>query len=236
VHGIRVLEVAGTGDAGAAEQARTAADAQVTTAPGIALGVLVADCLPVLLADRAGSVVGAAHAGWRGLAAGVLENTITLMRQRRPGADLIAWLGPCIGPAAFEVGEDVVQVFVTQDPQSAGSFVPAKAAGKWWADLPGLAARRLRRAGISSVDRADACTVNDPESFWSYRREPVCGRMAGSSGCAPERTKAHPPVATRPGQKRLFRSVGRRDCLGFCRPGQRLPLAPVATTPGVPRR
>ena len=190
VHGSRVLEVAGIGGAGIVERAGAVADAQMTTAAGVALGVLVADCLPVLLTDRDGSIVGAAHAGWRGLAAGVLENAIALMRQRRPDADLIAWLGPCIGPAAFEVGEDVVRAFVVQDPQSASSFVPAEAAGKWWADLPGLAARRLRREGVSSITGADACTVGDPERFWSYRRDGVCGRMAGVIGLRTRADKA----------------------------------------------
>jgi YfiH family protein len=181
VHGARAIEVAAAGEAGepGGFPPVESADAQVTTASGLALGVLVADCLPVLLADRAGSIIGAAHAGWRGLCAGVLENSVGAMRARRPDADVIAWLGPCIGPSAFEVGEDVVDAFVTQDAQAALQFRPGERPGKWWADLPGLAARRLAQVGVTSIARAGACTVANREDFWSYRRDGVCGRMAG---------------------------------------------------------
>jgi len=193
VHGARVIEVCdspgngtsvGTKDTvvGTRHPVRPAAadaDAHVTTIAGIGLGVLVADCLPVLLADRAGSIVGAAHAGWRGLAAGVLENTLSAMRLRRPHAEFVAWIGPCIGPTAFEVGEEVVDAFVSQDPRASSHFRPTTRPGKWRGDLAGLAAQRLARAATSSITSADACTVNDPVRFWSYRRDGTCGRMAG---------------------------------------------------------
>lgn len=181
VHGAKVIEVDESSRAEALGQAAAAesADAQLTMVPGVALGVLVADCLPVLLADRRGSIVGIAHAGWRGLAGGVLENTIEAMRLRRPDADIVAWLGPCIGPDAFEVGEDVVDAFVRQDPAAAARFRQGQRAGKWWADLAGLAGLRLARAGVSAVSALGACTVTDRDRFWSYRRDGVCGRMAG---------------------------------------------------------
>ena len=178
VHGTRVVEAA----AGAADRepaaAPVAADAQVTCDAGIALGVLVADCLPVLLADRAGGIVGVAHAGWRGLAGGVLENTVDLMRSRA-GGELIAWLGPCIGRDAFEVGDDVLAAFTAWDAAAAGHFRPGARAGKWWADLPALARQRLQRLGVQKVHGADLCTVSDRARFWSYRRDGECGRMAG---------------------------------------------------------
>ena len=138
VHGTRVVEVDGRGSA-TKQPGRCAGDGGCASdrSTGIALGVLVADCLPVLLADRAGSVIGVAHAGWRGLAAGVLENTVGLMRPRRPDADLVAWLGPCIGPSAFEVGEDVLELSSARDARAAAHFSPGVRPGKWWADLPG---------------------------------------------------------------------------------------------------
>lgn len=154
------------------------ADAQLTCEAGVALGILVADCLPVLLADRAGSIVGAAHAGWRGLAAGVLENTVAAMRTRRPAAELVAWLGPCIGPGAFEVGTEVRDAFVSSDAQAASRFRPGRREGKWLADLAAIARDRLARAGVGAIAGSGECTVSDPEAFWSYRRDGECGRMA----------------------------------------------------------
>ncbi len=184
VHGTRVIERgaarhAGTPAAAEAVAQEDQADAQVTAASGIALGVLVADCLPVLLADQAGTIVGIAHAGWRGLAGGVLENTVAVMRRRSPGADLVAWLGPCIGSTAFEVGEDVRAAFMAQDAGANTFFRSTGAAGKWWADLSGLASRRLQALGITSIAGAGACTVGREQDFWSYRRDRICGRMAG---------------------------------------------------------
>jgi YfiH family protein len=184
VHGTRVIErdsalADTTRRTGAAQVQDEHADAQVTVTRGTALGVLVADCLPVLLADRAGSIVGIAHAGWRGLAGGVLENTVASMRQRRPEADLVAWLGPCIGRSAFEVGEDVLNAFLARDATAGRFFRSTGAEGKWWADLSGLASQRLQALGIRSIASADACTVSREEDFWSYRRDGICGRMAG---------------------------------------------------------
>ncbi len=162
-----------------------AADAQVTTRGGAALAILVADCLPVLLADRGGRVIGAAHAGWRGLAGGVVEMTVAAMRSRVPDADLVAWLGPSIGPAAFEVGDEVRQAFIGVNPADRSGFRAGPRDGKWFADLPTLAGRRLRRLGVDLSGGALAdgvgfseCTVGDPQRYWSYRRDRRCGRMA----------------------------------------------------------
>ena len=175
------------------------ADAQITTRPGIALAVQVADCLPVLLADRQGRVIGAAHAGWRSLAGGILQATVQRMRQKVPDADIVAWLGPCIGPAVFEVGDEVRAAFIAaaqdmathlqgrprkqEDAQhmarTESAFQPGRKPGKWLANLPELARRHLHALGITDIHTAGACTVSDPARFWSYRRDQTCGRMAG---------------------------------------------------------
>lgn len=155
------------------------ADGQISTQPGRALAVLVADCLPVLLADREGRVVGAAHAGWRGLLDGVLEATVKQMKNRVPDADLVAWLGPCIGPTAFEVGEEVRDAFVSRDPVAEAAFVPGQLPGKWLANLPMLARQRLARVGVTDILDSQLCTYRDPKRFWSFRRDRTCGRMAG---------------------------------------------------------
>lgn len=156
-----------------------AADASVTSTPGQVLAIMVADCLPVLIADAQGQVLGAAHAGWRGLSSGVLENTLALMNQKKPAADgWRAWVGPGIGPAHFEVGADVLDAFgAAADPEVAGYFQP-HAPGKWLADLPALAALRLARAGVASVELCGLCTYADRERFFSYRRDHETGRMA----------------------------------------------------------
>ncbi|MDO5102717.1 MAG: peptidoglycan editing factor PgeF [Lautropia sp.] len=172
VHGVEVLD---SPDVLASPEA----DAQISTRPGLALAVLVADCLPVLLADRQGRVIGAAHAGWRGLAGGVLDNTVARMQAHAPAADLVAWLGPSIGPTAFEVGDEVRAAFLSRHPEAADAFTPREKPGKWLADLPGLARQRLLAAGVGEVLSAGACTWSDPARFWSYRRDPRCGRMAG---------------------------------------------------------
>ncbi|MDO4904833.1 MAG: peptidoglycan editing factor PgeF [Lautropia sp.] len=161
-------------------QAAAEADAQVCSRPGIALAVLVADCLPVLLADRQGRVIGAAHAGWRGLAGGVLEATVQRMCSHADVDDLVAWLGPCIGPAAFEVGDDVLDAFLASDAGARTAFRPGAEPGKWWADLPLLARRRLSASGVGRIIDSHACTCSDPTRFYSYRRDHgACGRMAG---------------------------------------------------------
>ena len=162
----------------------TQADACHTLAPGLACTMMVADCLPVLLTDTEGSVVGAAHAGWRGLAGqggtGVIEALVQAMPA--PAGRLMAWLGPCIGPQAFEVGDDVHQAFVGPDAACSAYFRPGVRAGKWWADLPGLARHRLALLGVSQVygnDGTEAwCTVSQPSRFFSHRRDGVSGRFA----------------------------------------------------------
>ena len=136
---------------------------------------MTADCLPVLLCGRGGRAIAAAHAGWRGLAAGVIEQTVAAL-----GADsdeVVAWLGPAIGPEAFEVGGEVREAFVGEDPEAAADF-RARGAGKWLADLYGLARRRLGRAGVRRVYGGGLCTYGDPARFYSFRRDGTTGRMA----------------------------------------------------------
>lgn len=151
------------------------ADAASTRQRGIVCAVLTADCLPVLFCDVAGTVVAVAHAGWRGLAAGVLEHTVAAM-QVAP-ENLMAWIGPGIGPRAFEVGDDVRRAFVAQMPDAEQAFV-AKGGGKFWCDLPLLARQRLAGLGIRRLASADLCTYGDAERFYSYRRDGVTGRFA----------------------------------------------------------
>ncbi len=166
VHGCDVAEL---GRAAAACEA----DAAFADTPGQVCAVLTADCLPVLFADRRGRAVAAAHAGWRGLAAGVLE--ATLARFDDPG-EVIAWLGPAIGPAAFEVGDEVREAFLSADPGASGAFVPHR--GRWRADLYALARRRLAAAGIGGVYGGGRCTYSEPRHFYSYRRDGRTGRQA----------------------------------------------------------
>jgi polyphenol oxidase len=167
VHGIAVADA---GHAGCLPQA----DASVSAHRGAVCVVMTADCLPVLLCDERGGVVAAAHAGWRGLCDGVLEATVAAMKV--PAPTLMAWLGPAIGPAAFEVGDEVRAAFVAQQPQAAAAFVPG-ATGKWMADIYQLARLRLQAMGIQRIYGGDLCTYNDPERFYSYRRDGVTGRM-----------------------------------------------------------
>jgi YfiH family protein len=162
----------------------TEADACWTTERGLACTMMVADCLPVLLADAGGRVVGAAHCGWRGLADGVLEALWNAMRGEAGAAhDMVAWLGPCIGPDAFEVGAEVRAAFVQGDDQAATLFRP-HGDGKFLADLPALARRRLAALGIVAVHGNDGsrawCTVSHPSRFFSHRRDRVSGRFAGA--------------------------------------------------------
>jgi len=152
------------------------ADAVLARSSRRVCAVLTADCLPVLLCDDDASVVAAAHAGWRGLAAGVLENTVREMGV--PPHRLRAWLGPAIGPAAFEVGDEVRAAFVADDPEAATAFVARPVAGKWLADLFVLARRRLVAAGVTRVSGGGVCTVSAPQRFYSYRRDGVTGRFA----------------------------------------------------------
>ncbi len=151
------------------------ADAAVTRLADVPLAVRVADCLPVLLADDAGTVVAVAHAGWRGLAAGVLEATVGAM-QAEP-ASLVAWLGPAIGPDAFEVGNDVRDAFVSSDAGALQHFVRLRE-DKWIADLPALARRRLAAVNVTRVSGGTQCTWSDASRFFSYRRDRTSARMA----------------------------------------------------------
>ncbi|MBB1597247.1 peptidoglycan editing factor PgeF [Achromobacter sp. UMC46] len=157
-----------------------AVDASVTSQPGRVLAVMVADCLPVVIADAGGQVLGAAHAGWRGLSGGVLEQTLAAMRAKAPeAAGWRAWVGPGIGPQVFEVGQDVLDAFTQDDPATARYFTPRPGlSGKWLADLAGLADFRLRRAGVQEVSLCGMCTVSESERFFSYRRDGETGRMA----------------------------------------------------------
>jgi len=151
------------------------ADAAVTGERNVVLAVLTADCLPLVLADRGGTTVGIAHCGWRGLAAGVVEGVLRTMAL--PAADIVAWMGPAIGPAAFEVGADVRDVFVAQAAADAAAFRP-KRTGKWWADIYALARARLFRAGVTDIHGGGLCTVTDAQRFFSFRRDGETGRMA----------------------------------------------------------
>lgn len=138
--------------------------------------VMTADCLPVLLTDKQGLVVAAAHAGWRGLNAGVLEQTINRMGVAT--SEVYAWLGPAIGSANFEVGTEVRDVFMTSNPKSAQAFVSGQAEGKWYADIYQLARIRLKAIGVNNIYGGGFCTYKDKQQFFSYRREGKTGRMA----------------------------------------------------------
>src|SRR5690606_18824872 len=157
-----------------------AADAAYTRLPGQALAVMTADCLPLLLCDRAGSEVAVVHAGWRGLGAGVIESA--LQRFRAPAGDCLAWLGPAIGPRAFQVGAEVRAAFLAAAPPAdraatAAAFRP-HAAGGYHADLYALARLRLAACGLTAVSGGGYCTVTDAARFFSYRRDGRTGRMA----------------------------------------------------------
>jgi YfiH family protein len=183
VHGARVVRLEDV----AADGALLEADASIAVTPGLACTVTVADCLPVLLAAPGRRGVAAAHAGWRGLAGGVVDASVQTLCEAAAcaPAELTAWLGACIGPQAFEVGADVLQAFGADPGDAADSrFSPAPphADGlpRWWADLPGLARERLARLGVRRVSGGEWCTVSDPSRFFSYRRDRVTGRMAAA--------------------------------------------------------
>lgn len=161
------------------------ADGSVARKSGIVCAVLTADCLPVLLCDRAGTVVAAAHAGWRGLADGVVEAAVAAMAVE--AGEILAWLGPAIGPRAFEVGGEVRQIFMEHDPAAESAFIPSANAGKWLADIYLLARQRLARIGVSAVYGGGYCTYADAERFYSYRRDGVTGRMASLVWIDPEK-------------------------------------------------
>jgi polyphenol oxidase len=168
VHGATVVEADGLDFV-------PAADASVARAPGTVCAVMIADCMPVLLCDTGGTTVAVAHAGWRGLAAGVVENTVGATRIA--AHDLIAYLGPCISPQTFEVGADVHDAIVARDPAGAAAFEPLRE-GKWLADLYALARQALARAGVTNIHGGGWCTYTDARRFFSYRRDKSTGRMA----------------------------------------------------------
>jgi YfiH family protein len=180
VHGTRVLRLTLGADAAPIE-----ADAAITTEPGLACTVMVADCLPVLLAAPAGRGVGAAHAGWRGLALGVLEATVAALADATASAphEMAAWLGPCIRPRAFEVGAEVLNAFGATPHAPGARFVArarADGAPRWLADLQGLARDRLQAAGLTRITAVDDCTFEGASRYFSFRRDGVTGRMAAA--------------------------------------------------------
>lgn len=170
VHGVDVVDAA-TALIG------TSGDASFSAEPSVVCAIQTADCLPVLFCDAAGQLVAAAHAGWRGLVAGVLEKTVAAMCERgASSASMLAWLGPAIGPQAFEVGEEVRTAFVSHDPATAKAFV-LQAEGKWLADIFLLAQQRLAACGVTRVYGGGVCTFSDPRRFFSHRRDRLCGRQ-----------------------------------------------------------
>ncbi|WP_311238936.1 MULTISPECIES: peptidoglycan editing factor PgeF [unclassified Xanthomonas] len=194
VHGVEVMRVDappfasnarsdGAGDLAPAAS-EPIADAAVTAVPGVVLAILTADCLPVVLAAADGSEVAAAHAGWRGLADGMLERSVAAMRT--PASRLIAWLGPAAGPQAYEIGQDVFDAFVADDAQAQAAFIATRP-GHWRVDLYALARQRLQRAGVpaSAIHGGGLCTISDPQRFFSHRRDRRSGRMATLAWIAP---------------------------------------------------
>jgi YfiH family protein len=168
-HGTNVLDLDG------ARGAPAGADASFTRRPGRVCAILTADCMPVLLASDSGAGVAAAHAGWRGLAAGVIEATVRALAL--PPQSLLAWLGPCIGAAHFEIGAEVRDELLRADPQADAAF-ERNARGRYMADLATLARRRLERLGVARIYGGDACTYAAPEDYFSYRRDGRTGRQA----------------------------------------------------------
>jgi YfiH family protein len=169
VHGTDVVKLP-------AAEAEPVADASFTVRSGVVCTVLMADCLPVLFCDDAASVVAAAHAGWRGLAAGVLEETIRALQV--PPAGLMAWLGPAIGPEAFEVGREVLDAFTAHDEQARAAFRPSTRTGHYYADLFLLARQRLAASGLTRIHGGGISTHADAERYFSHRRDQVSGRQA----------------------------------------------------------
>lgn len=169
LHGANVARLRGV-------PAEAPADAAVSMRPRTPCVILTADCLPVLFCDRAGSRVAAAHAGWRGLSAGVLEATVAAMGVG--AGELMAWLGPAIGPQAYEVGDELRRAFLHHDSVAAVAFRPGRSAGKWCCDLYELARQRLESLGVTAIYGGGFCTYTDPERFFSFRRDGACGRMA----------------------------------------------------------
>lgn len=168
VHGKTVLKLEGNLSLG------KRADASYSDTPGNVCAVMTADCLPVLFCNVAGTEVAAAHAGWRGLCAGILEETVACFRDQP--TNIMAWLGPAIGPAAFEVGPEVRDAFMVKDKKAVSAFrISGK---KYYADIYQLARQRLENAGVTRVYGGGRCTWSEPDDFFSYRREGTTGRMA----------------------------------------------------------
>jgi len=170
VHGVRVVDAARAGD-------RPEADAAFTRGKNVVCTVMAADCMPVLLADEQGEVVGIAHAGWRGLSSGVIEATVAAMGL--PAGRLLAWLGPAIGPEIYEIGEEVRAAFLQRDPLSESAFTPTRP-GHWLLDLYAVAKQRLAALGVTRVSGGGFCTATDSGRFFSYRRDNTGERMAAS--------------------------------------------------------
>jgi hypothetical protein len=171
VHGVEVLDA----DAACAEAPEPQADAAITRRRGTPCAVLVADCMPVLFASRSGDAIGVAHAGWRGLAAGMIEATLEAMAL--PASEVLAWLGPAIGARAYEVGAEVRAAFVARDPAAQAAFLPSRP-GHWWLDLYAIARRRLGARGITQISGGGFCTHREAARFFSWRRERAAARMA----------------------------------------------------------
>ena len=152
-----------------------AADGIVADAAGLVCTVMTADCMPVLLCDRDATVVAALHAGWRGIAAGIVEAGV---RATGSPARLMAWLGPAIGPERYEVGSEVRDAILAGDPGAAGAFRSSGSPRRWHADIEHIVRRRLARCGVVSVHGGGLCTASDPDRFFSHRRDGVTGRMA----------------------------------------------------------
>jgi len=184
VHGTQVL-------VGEDYRERTDADACIARTPNLVCAVLSADCLPLLLCAEDASVIGAVHAGWRGLSAGVVEACVAAMAI--PPASLLAWLGPAIGPQAYQVGDDVRTVFCEHDRAAEGAFLPDQR-GKWLCDLYLLARQRLAALGVMRVSGGEWCTFSDPQRFYSHRRDGVTGRMASCIWLDPAGTGEGLPV------------------------------------------
>jgi polyphenol oxidase len=179
VHGAAVVRIS----AASLQEPRPQADACWSTDPSLACAVTAADCLPVLFSTADGRAVAAAHAGWRGLAAGVLEHTVQALCQGTgcAAAELHAWLGPCIGPKHFEVGPDVLLAFGADRSNPPPAFIPR--GDRWLANLPALAQERLQRAGLRQVSGDASCTYAEPSRFFSFRRDRVTGRMLAAIAC-----------------------------------------------------
>lgn len=196
VHGTDVFDADGmpeSGLDGSGPALPPVADAAVTTAAGRVLAIMTADCLPVVLASADGGVLGVAHAGWRGLAGGVLENTLRAMRRRAPGAvQWRAWVGPAISQHHFEVGQDVHEAFTGADPGVA-VFFAEKGGGKWLADLPSIARYRLHNAGVANIELSGQCTFGQADLYYSFRRASTTGRLATLAWLEPPAGPEHRP-------------------------------------------